>query len=494
MNTCSQSHGGRHGERGVTMVLVALAMVAMIAMAALSIDVVMLYLAREEAQRSADAAALAAARVISLSGMTGDPSNISGLWSAICGPGGTATQAATAVATQSAVGNAVPTTVNVVYSAGSGGSSGSNSDCSSSGIPAAFAVNPMVTVQVQRSSLPTFFSRIWGRGGSTVSASATAEAFNPSNSGNVSNGTTGTITPVQPRCVKPWLVPNQDPLYPQPSPNGSNYANYCNQSVAVGGCSSLVSTTDGSITHPGISLNGTGANGVIGETFWLSPDCDHTNPACNRRQPQPGANYYRPGYVQGPPNLQFVPAADPPASPVAVPSWATGMDLYQQAIAGCDQSTVYQCSVQSTVELGGGRPNIDYATADAVMLLSREANLNTLNDGQDSINNTAYPFQILAGTANPIPGLAGNPGNAITSSSSIASLPIYDAANTIGGGASPVTIVGFLQVFINQVDQYGNVSVTILNVAGCGNGTGMPVGSIPVTGSSPVPVRLITPQ
>ncbi len=170
------------------------------------------------------------------------------------------------------------------------------------------------------------------------------------------------------------------------------------------------------------------------------------------------------------------------------------MDLYQQAIAGCDQSTVYQCSVQSTVELGGGRPNIDYATADAVMLLSREADLNTLNDGQDSINNTAYPFQILAGTANPIPGLAGNPGNAITSSSSIASLPIYDTANTIGGGASPVTIVGFLQVFINQVDQYGNVSVTILNVAGCGNGTGMPVGSIPVTGSSPVPIRLITPQ
>ncbi len=57
------------------MVLVALAMVAIIAMAALSIDVITLYLAREEAQRSADAAALAAARVISLSGMTGDPSN-----------------------------------------------------------------------------------------------------------------------------------------------------------------------------------------------------------------------------------------------------------------------------------------------------------------------------------------------------------------------------------------------------------------------------------
>jgi hypothetical protein len=52
--------------------------------------------------------------------------------------------------------------------------------------------------------------------------------------------------------------------------------------------------------------------------------------------------------------------------------------------------------------------------------------------------------------------------------------------------------VGFLQVFINAVDQYGNVDVTVLNVAGCSNGTGDRVGS-PVTGSSPVPVRLITP-
>src|SRR5580765_8486769 len=86
-------------ERGVTMVLVALAMVAIIAMAALSIDVIGLYLVKEEAQRSADAAALAAARVISISSLTGDPSDSSTSWQRICG-GSTsaATQAATAVA------------------------------------------------------------------------------------------------------------------------------------------------------------------------------------------------------------------------------------------------------------------------------------------------------------------------------------------------------------------------------------------------------------
>src|SRR6266700_4330941 len=95
------------GERGVTMVLVALAMIAIIGMAALSIDVITLYLAREEAQRSADAAALAAARVISMSGMTGDPNNTSLSWQAICGPPNfPATPAALAVGLERAVGGA----------------------------------------------------------------------------------------------------------------------------------------------------------------------------------------------------------------------------------------------------------------------------------------------------------------------------------------------------------------------------------------------------
>jgi len=483
-----------HGERGVTMILVALAMIAIIAMAALSIDVITLYLAREEAQRSADQAALAAARVISLSGMTGDPGNVFSSWQAICG-GSTspASQVAIAVAQQSAVaGSAVPTPT-VTYSAGSGVSAMSSTDCS--GLPAAFAVNPMVTVQFTRPGLPTFFSRIWGSGGSTVSATATAEAFNPSNWGSVIGGV---ITPVQPRCVKPWLVPNQDPLNPQPIPQLPSGNLYCNQAGGPGGCTSLVSPNDGSITHQGISPSGSGANGVIGETFWLSPDCVHTGSACGLRSAPaaPAANYVRAGYVQGPPNLQFVPAADPPAIPVAVPSWATGMDLYEQSIAGCDQSTVYQCGVQSTVELGGGRGNIDFETADAVLPLIREADLNMLNDGQDSINNTTYPFRILAGTASPLSGLAGNPGSAITSSTSVVAVPIYDTALPLVTAApttQQVTIVGFLQVFMNQVDQYGNVSVTILNVAGCGNGKRMPVSPNPITGSSPVPVRLITP-
>src|SRR5215469_4443176 len=99
-------------ESGVTMLMVAIAMVAIIAIAALSIDVVTLYLARQEAQRSADSAALGAARVLSLSGVTGDPQDTTGHWTAACA---LATQVAQAVASQNAVSNAAATRVNVNF-------------------------------------------------------------------------------------------------------------------------------------------------------------------------------------------------------------------------------------------------------------------------------------------------------------------------------------------------------------------------------------------
>ncbi|MGO9087669.1 MAG: pilus assembly protein TadG-related protein [Candidatus Sulfotelmatobacter sp.] len=468
------------------MVLVALAMVAIIAMAALSIDVVTLYLARMEAQRSADAAALAAARVISLSGMTGDPGNSSSSWTAICGgPGSPASQAGQAAATQNLIGAIAPTVTINYYAAGAS----ATSDCS--GMPAAFGVNPLVTAQVTRANLPTFFSRIWGRSGNTVSATATAEAFNSSNSANISNGPTGTITPVQPRCVKPWMVPNQDPLYLQPT-----RGNYCNQSGGPGACTSLVDVSSGQIQHPGISLNGTGANGVIGETFWLSPDCTHTGGGCTfrtqRPQIQPYANFTGNSYVPNPPNLLYVPGQAPTVTPVAVPSCSSGQDLYQQAVAGCDQSTVYQCGVQNmnTVALS---QNPDSDTSQGIQCLIDEGDPNTSQpDGQDTINTSSYPFQVLAGTSNLLIGSGVTTGTPMTSSSSIVSLPIYDSTQNINtSGNTQVTVVGFLQVFINQVDQWGTMSVTVLNVTGCGNGQGQPVGTA-VAGSSPVPVRLIT--
>src|SRR5205085_3386257 len=61
-------------------------------------------------------------------------------------------------------------------------------------------LNPRVTVVVQSATSPAFFSRIWVVS-NTVTATATAEAYNPS----------GRTLPVQLTNVKPWFIPNCDP-------------------------------------------------------------------------------------------------------------------------------------------------------------------------------------------------------------------------------------------------------------------------------------------
>lgn len=467
----------RPRERGVTMAIVAVSMFAVIAMAGLSIDIGTLYQASDEAQRAADAGALAAARTISMTGLTTDPQNATSTWQAVCG--GTtspASLAAITAAQQNQVGGAtLPTTgITVYYSAGS--SAPSNvTDCSTLA-GTSFGVNPVVTVTVTQSGLPTFFSRIWGRTGSTVGATASAEAFNPSGS-EVASGSD--VIPVQPRCVKPWIVPNKNPLLPAGCTNAT--------------CDKFVNLDDGSIVDPGLN-SGTPA-GVIGEQFDIQTDCSAAG-RCNN-----GGSYTpSPGVLAGPPiSLQYVPASAP-ASSAGVPSCAAA-NTYQQAIGGCDETTAYQCGVQAStdpnppnvVDLNEnpGAPTND--TSDAAQCL-----IHQVAGGQDSMPTVGtFPFPITAGSGNPLNVPAGSQ---ITSSSSIVSLPIYD--NTAGpltpNGANqvPVTIVGFLQVFINQVNPIvqGNLSVTVLNVAGCGNGTGTTVATTPITGTSPVPVRLITPQ
>jgi hypothetical protein len=462
------------------MVLVAVCMVAIIAMAALSIDVVTLYLARQEAQRAADAAALAAARVISISGITGvDPAD-STSWEAICG-GSTsvASLAATSAARVNAVAGITPT-VSVLYSVQ--GASGGNTDCYNLHSNTALPINPTVTVQVTRSGMPTLFSRIWSPAASSVSATAVAEVFNSSNSGSIAPG--GDVIPVWPRCVKPWVVPNLDPR----NPDG-----------CTTNCTKFVDRGTGQIQNPGVSLGGVGNTGTIGENFWLEPNCQYTNPSsCNPMRASPTqANLAKSGIAQrrDPPNLLYLPGqVGTPVS--AIPACSEG-DSYEQAIEGCDAPTNYQCGAPAANKVDLSR-NPDYgSTSNGVSCLIHQANLNDVSNssGQDYLSPfgapSAYPFQILAGSSNPAgAGLSGNP---ISSSTSIVSLPIYDntGVSIPPGGTTTVTFIGFLQVFINAVDQYGNINVTVLNVSGCGNSAST---SLSAPGSSPVPIRLVTPQ
>jgi Flp pilus assembly protein TadG len=428
----------RPNERGVTMVLVAVAMVAMIAMAALSIDLVTLYLAREEAQRSADAAALAAARVISISGVTGDPNNIQGSlpaapWGTVCT---LATQLAQTVGNQNSVARTVATSVVVTYLY-----NGASTDCTAPNT--GFAVNPEVQVQVTRQSLPAFFSRIWGNTSNSVSATAVAEVYNPSGSSILASG----MVPVNPRCVKPWILPNIDP------------------GNTVGGPQPFF-LPDGSLKNAGITLNSTRngpvPDGDIGESLNMTT-CN--NASCGLLTGAPPAGSYIPALIN--------------ASSTAVPSCGNADD-YQEAIAGCDQSTPYQCGTVngSRADLTITPSGLSGDSAVATQCLIHQAG------GNDTLDTSVYPFQMSAGAGNPV-----LTSGIVSSSSSIVTIPVYDSSAPLTGGLQPaITIIGFLQVFIDGVDGLGNINLHILNVAGCGNAAV----NTAVNGSSPVPVRLIT--
>ena len=456
------------------MAMVALSIAVVIAMAGLSIDLGTFYKAKAEAQRAADSAALTAARVISISGVTGttQPS-----WAQICGGAASpATLAAISMAQQNLIGGVrvASGSVNVGY--GAGNSAATNADCST--LPAAFAVNPTVTVKVQRTNLPIFFARIFSLfggnySGSTVSATATAEAFNPS--GSIP------LVPVHPRCVKPWFVPNLDPGN---APNN------------------FVSPTTGTIANAAVP-----PAGVIGETFTLIADCGRSGPRRGRCVPQetPKVNSYG-----GPNSLDYVPGQVlNPAIAIAANSTISACaevnnNDYTTAVAGCDQSTIYACgdSLVNTVELteDPGPPRNDSVNGAQCLI---NASGNNLTQGQDYLAPAgpppySYPFQILAGGNSALVVSAGIAiGSQITSSPSIVSLPIYDSnAVTITTGSTraiPVTVIGFLQVFINSATgtpTTGTINVTVMNVAGCGNSfPGPPVDF----GTSPVPIRLITP-
>jgi Flp pilus assembly protein TadG len=442
------------------MALVAAAMVAIISMAALSIDIGTLYEAKAETQRAADAAALAAARIISLSGITGDPTNASTSWQPTCG-GNTslATSAAIKVAQQNSIaGVAVPTaSVKVTYGAGKAG--GAAIDCSTLGSD--FGVNPIVTVNVQRTNLPLFFAHVFSLLGSSfsstsVSASATAEAFNPSKSGSVAS--LGMI-PVRPRCVKPWIVPNVDPT------------------VGGGGFVSLI---DGSIVKQGVLQLG---GGVIGETFTLAADCHQAAGNCMT---------VGTGMIANPPTsggniIHYVPALGS-GNASAVPA-CSNANPYQAAIGGCDQNAVYACGTPLGAEADLTENPVHPTRLTGDTSVAAQCLINQ-SVGSDSLDTVPFPFQIRAGLGSPLAqtGVV-NTSDVVTTSNNIVTVPIYDGL-VLGAGANPaITIVGFLQVFINDINGAGDVNVTVMNVAGCSNNA---AGNPTVTGTSPVPVRLIT--
>jgi Flp pilus assembly protein TadG len=228
---------GVQTERGSTLFIVAASLVALLLLAGLAIDLGWLYVGRTEAQRAADAAALAGAEQFVSSTFTS---------------GGVTQGEVTTLADNAAVTTAELNKV--------GGQTLVATDITAGPPDFSRSGNPLITVQVTK-SLPTFFMKIFGWNTITVGASATAEAYDP--------GRTGTGPTFCASCLKPFLVPNCDPDHTVSGSSAS--ANSLCETASGKTCSS--SSTDcqsyflnssGTPVNPGVS-----PSGVVGETWTL---------------------------------------------------------------------------------------------------------------------------------------------------------------------------------------------------------------------------------
>jgi len=315
--------------------------------------------------------------------------------------------------------------------------------------PTSSQQNPHVTVQIT-SNIPTFFSRIWGRTQLQVKASATAEAYN--SSGLALGALGGPAPPPAPTCVKPWVLPNIDPTGNQ-----------------------MFTTATGAINN----------SALVG---WTDPN------------PYPNYMFHRLRPTQTPIAWQYYEGDQTsfPAPTSALPTCGFGApDPYQTSIVGCVQVPI---TCGSTVNLNQ-TPDTNFRSAEAVNCLTHST-AGVAGDG-DSIYQNPYggtdePFQFLGGTNNPV---AGAIDNQILVSDSLVTVPVYDNAGVSGApGTTPVTIIGFVQLFLNSDGtgtlttgpSAGHIKTTIVNMVGCGTSASGPP-YVYGNGPSAVPVRLITP-
>ncbi len=407
-----KSYDMRKNEAGSVLLVVAGSMVMLLAVCAIAIDLANFYLARAQAQRAADAAALAGAKAFVTSGCTTGGCNPGGIQETI------ATQQAEAAAAQN-------------YIAGQPANINPNKDVVFS-YPNPY--EPQITVTAGR-SVPTMFAKIFGIQAVNVSATSTAEAYNPAGGGGANLGAA---------CLKPFLVPDCDPTPGQTSPGNPNCPGQ--------GYFFDTSTTPPTIEHPGVY-----PAGVIGMPWQL-----HTEAAPSQ--------WYLVGFNGAPPS--------------SASALRDHIEMCTPAILSCGD-TLTTANGKNVGPTDQGINTLIYANGDGP------------NQGQDSIDTTTGPpFPITGGMNNPNPALRGKVFYDYSESPSVVTVPVYNGVPLTAGG-STVQIDGYMQVFIKQANHTGQdvaIDVVILNVSLC-NGTngggGGGNGTLVAAAGSSVPIRLI---
>lgn len=461
-------------DRGAILLILAVSMVFILGMAGLAIDLASLYVGRSEAQRAADAAALAGARALA--------SDIT----CVNGGGGNMAPGCEALARQraEAIGN-----MNLVE--------GVSPQIGDSDITflSLTASNPQIQVIASRDTahgnpMPTFFVKIFGIDTANVSAKAVAEAY-------TSNGTGARQGN---RCVKPWLIPNCDSNYTEPTADQKN--EWCTdadgnpvgdyvQPIPGSLASKPARSPDGSVLYSATSNGPSGS--AIGEPIELKPG----DPGS---VPKPGQ--FLAAYI---PNDSVAPTQCPSCAKDAPLNGGTGSAaIYRENIECCNQNPIV-CG-QNNITLASSAGNMVGPTTDGVECLIHQGN----DCGQDYLSGispactgaadpttvpNSIPFKILAGADHGHGVTQDTPIDA-TNSDSVVLLPIWDGSPLQSGQNPNLVVVGFMEVFVRYVDksQQGTVYGTVMNVLGCGSGgsdSGTPSDTVIDGSSAAVPIRLI---
>jgi len=426
MNSTKMS-GAKSRQRGSSLFIVAAALIAFIGLMGVAIDLVSLYLGKSEAQRAADAAALAGATVFVSTGCTST--------SAGCAAAETlATTQAVTVGKTNLVGGAAPTIPN----------SNVSFDLSHAG-------DPLISVVVN-ATLPTYFMQVFGVTSANISATATAEAFNPSGS---NTGPTLCVS-----CLKPFLVPNCDTAHAAPANasctgGGSAKAGFGNTGGAF--------IVNGAIANPGAY-----PAGVIGEPWTL--------------------------HSIGPPSQYYELAMG-----------GQSKSVFQNNVQFCNTNMVLTCG-NTLNTLNGNAVGPNGHAVGCLITYGVTCNAQTVNATDSIVVNAGAtpPWTITAGAGNPF----FTAGSTITQSASIITAAVYDG-HTLDPGGDTVTIIGYLQFFITDINHHGSavgqtddIDAIILNITTCGAGGGTcgaggsgqgTGGTVAGGGASFVPVRLVHP-
>jgi Putative Flp pilus-assembly TadE/G-like len=436
----------RYDDRGVSILMIAVAMIFVLGMAGLGIDLASLYVGRNQAQRAADAGALAAAQYVAQKCTA-------------------ATGSVTDACAESDIKARAVAVTNANYIAGV------SPDITASDVTILSynAADPQIRVIAGRDTahtnpMPTFFVKIFGIYSANVSATAVAEAYNPSG-GDKSSAA---------QCLKPWLMPNCNwgHLNDVNNPVGP-VNNYCQDPSGKGIDVQFVNTP---VPTPA-DFNPADAQPVL-------PESQTRGELLTIKSGDPST-------ASGP--SQFYPVYLPIGGVAsACPSCANkggggpnSSQPYENNIECCNSSAI-TCGPQFIQPIPG---NMVGPTAQGVDCLIHEKG----GSGQDTIQvpgQNGDAWTISAGSNNPY-GYSG----AMDSSDSIVTIPLYDGTPLCPGGSCKsqvkTTIVGFLQTFIVG-ESSGNVTARVMNVVGCPDAPS-PGSSNTVAGggSSPIPVRLI---